>query len=95
MNVTYTVSDHPDRNVVVHITNTATHLVSVQVEPWALTEPLQPGEVVEIRFEGGIPGEPKVEEWSGDVVFVWGWTGAVPKVYRDGKLVGFSSSPSY
>ena len=70
MNVTCTVSEHPAAHVVVHVKNDASHLVSVQVEPWALAEPLEQGEAVEIRFDAPMPGTPSIEEWSADVIFV-------------------------
>ncbi len=68
----------------IRIQNRFSHHITLSVEPWGSTFPMEPGEVFDVVAQGPVGGVLELVVRT-DYIAIWGWSGSLVTVYRDGE----------
>jgi len=75
-----------DTETRLRVINSKTHRVSFVLEPWGDVYDMEPADEYVVIFTGPVPAEPEVDLMD-DSITVYGWTGSMVRVIKDGKEV--------
>jgi hypothetical protein len=79
--------------LVFQVSNNQLSEIALVLEPWGDVKPLLPHESYDVEFRGPIGGLPVIQVNDGYVT-VFGWSGCVVKLYKDGAIVpGYEREP--
>jgi hypothetical protein len=76
----------------IRICNNRSRTIDFTVEPWGDVHAMGPGEAFDVVATGPSEGTLEVDA-SEDGIVVFGWSGSVVQVFRDGKELGGSGRP--
>ncbi len=78
------------RRLAMTVRNSRDREIGFVLEPWGEVYALQPGDVLQLEFDGPSDGEPEVDVEE-EAITVWGWSGSTVEL----RLNGQALSPDY
>jgi hypothetical protein len=87
------MASNDEQRVAFQVSNGQSNENALVLKPWGDVNPLLPRESYDVEFRGPIGGSPVIQVSDGYVT-VFGWSGCVVKLYKDGAIVpGYERKP--